>query len=68
MMARTYYGLGPPDIAVRAFERLTPWVVELLAMQSECRPMGPDYMAMGVAWPAGMTDSEIKRLANLYRN
>ena len=49
MVARTYYGLGPPDIAVNAFDRLTPWVVELLAMQSECRPMGPDYMAMGVA-------------------
>lgn len=49
MVARTYYGLGPPDIAVRAFDRLTPWVVELMAMQGECKPMGPDYMAMGVA-------------------
>jgi hypothetical protein len=49
MVARTYYGLGPPDIAVAAFERLIPWVIELLAMQAECRPMGPDYMAVGVA-------------------
>ena len=49
MVARTYYGLGPPDIAAQAFDRLAPWVVELLAMQAECKPMGPDYMAMGVA-------------------
>jgi hypothetical protein len=49
MVARTYYGLGPPDIAVQAFDRLKPWVIELLGMQGECKPMGPDYMAMGVA-------------------
>ena len=49
MVARTYSGLGPPDVAVAAFDRLSPWVIELLAMQGECRPMGPDYMAVGVA-------------------
>jgi len=49
MVARTYYGLGPPHVAVAAFEKLTPYVVELLALQGECKPMGPDYMAVGVA-------------------
>lgn len=49
MVARAYCGLGPPDLAARAFDQLTPWVVELMAMQAECKPMGPDYMAMGVA-------------------
>lgn len=49
MVHRTYYGLGPPDAAVRAFEGLKPYAVELLALQSECPPLGPGYMALGVA-------------------
>jgi hypothetical protein len=49
MVARTYYGLGPPDAAVKRFDDLRPWVVQMLEMQGECVPMGPDYMAMGIA-------------------
>jgi hypothetical protein len=49
MVARTYYGLGPPDAAVGKFDALTPFVVELLSLQEECRPLGPDYMALGIA-------------------
>ncbi|CAN7660087.1 hypothetical protein LJR225_005249 [Phenylobacterium sp. LjRoot225] len=49
MVHRTYYGLGPPDAAVCAFEGLKPYAAELLALQSECRPLGSDYMAVGVA-------------------
>jgi hypothetical protein len=49
MVTRTYYGLGPPDIAAQAFDRLKPWVVELLGLQGECKSMGTDYTAMGVA-------------------
>jgi len=48
MVHRTYYGLGPPEAAVREFEALKPYVVELLALQAECPPFGPDYMALRI--------------------
>jgi hypothetical protein len=50
MVHRTYGGLGPRDQAVKAFEELTPWARKLLEMQWECEMMGPDYLAMGVAF------------------
>jgi hypothetical protein len=49
MVHRTYYGLGPPDAAVRAFEGLKPFAAELLALQSECPPREPDDMALSIA-------------------
>lgn len=49
MVARTYVGLGPRDVAIGEFHRLTPHVVEMLALQAECPPMGPDHMAMEIA-------------------
>ena len=42
----TYVGLGDP---VREFEILTVYVRELVAMQSECTPMGADDAAIGIA-------------------
>lgn len=49
MVARTYVGLGPRDVAIGRFNSLSPHVVEMLDMQAECLPLGPDYMAMGIA-------------------
>lgn len=49
MVARTYVGLGPRDAAIGSFNGLSPYVVELLDLQAECLPLGPDYMAMGIA-------------------
>lgn len=49
MVARTYYGLGPREVAVARFDSLAPFVVELLGLQAECPPMGMDYMAVGIS-------------------
>jgi hypothetical protein len=49
MVHRTYYGLGPPDAAVGAVEGLKPYAAELLALQAECSPLEPDYMALSIA-------------------
>jgi hypothetical protein len=49
MVARTYYGLGPPDAAIAKFNSLSPYVVELLGLQAECPPRSVDYMALGIA-------------------
>lgn len=49
MVHRTYYGLGPLDAALREFDSLTPWAREMMGIRAECVPMGPDYMAMGIA-------------------
>lgn len=49
MAHRTYLGLGPPDRAVSAFEALEPYVAELVGLQRECAPLGPDHMAIGIA-------------------
>lgn len=49
MVHRTYCGLGTLDAALREFEALTPYAQELRGLQCECPPMGPDYMAMGIA-------------------
>lgn len=49
MVARSYVGLGTPESAVAKFDRLAPYVVELLALRSECDPRGPDYKALGIA-------------------
>jgi len=46
---RTYYGLGPPEAAIREFEALKPYVAGLLGLQAECLPRGPDHMAFGIA-------------------
>jgi hypothetical protein len=45
---RTYTGLGPPDAAVREFDALAPYVVEMLAMRGECAPDSPDFAAMAL--------------------
>lgn len=49
MVHRTYYGLGPAEVAVREFDALQPHVLQMLEMQQECTPFGPDYMAVGIA-------------------
>lgn len=49
MVHRTYYGLGPPEAAVREFDGLKPYVVQLLDLRSECPQLGPDHMAFGIA-------------------
>ena len=49
MVARTYYGLGPREVAIDKFNSLSPHVVDMLEMQAECLPLGPDYMAVGIA-------------------
>ncbi|MGH6911505.1 MAG: hypothetical protein ACREEG_15060, partial [Phenylobacterium sp.] len=49
MVQRTYQGLGSPETAVREFEVLKPYVVQLLGLQGECLKLGPDYMAIGIA-------------------
>lgn len=49
MVHRTYIGLGPPEAAVREFDGLKPYVVQLLALRSECAHLGPDHMAIGIA-------------------
>jgi len=46
---RTYVGLGSPEAAVRDFDALAPYVVEMLAMEAECSAYGSDRAAMGVA-------------------
>jgi hypothetical protein len=48
MAHRTYAGLGSHDAAIREFERLAPYVSEMLAMRAECVEFGPDHAAMGV--------------------
>jgi hypothetical protein len=49
MVARGYYGLGSHEAAVAAFDRLKPYVEELLGLQGECEPMKADYSAIGIA-------------------
>lgn len=49
MVHRTYIALGPPDAAVAEFDALRPWVLEMLGLRAECAPLGPDYMALGIA-------------------
>lgn len=49
MVARGYYGLGCHEAAVAAFDRLKPFVEELLSLQGECEPMTADYSAIGIA-------------------
>jgi len=49
MVHHTYVGLGPPDAAVREFNTLRPWVLELLALRAECTPLGADDSAICIA-------------------
>lgn len=49
MVARTYYGLGPPDAAMSKFKSLSPYVLEMMDLQAECSQFSPDYFAMGIA-------------------
>lgn len=49
MVARTYYGLGPPEASIAAFDRLAPFVSQLLELRAGCAPLGPDDMAFGIA-------------------
>jgi hypothetical protein len=49
VVARTYYGLGPPEAAIAAFNRLAPFARQLLALRAECAPMGLDDLALGIA-------------------
>lgn len=48
MVHRTYTGLGPPDSARAHFTALVPWVLQLRALQAECAPMGPDWLALSI--------------------
>jgi hypothetical protein len=48
----TYVGLGGPEAAVREFEALTLYVRKLVALQQECKLLGLDYMALGIALDA----------------
>lgn len=50
MVARTYYGLGPKEAAVGRFDSLSPFVLEMWALQGECTPFSQDDMAMGIAF------------------
>jgi hypothetical protein len=50
MVQRAYAGLGPRELAVRAFDELRPWARTLLEMQWECEPAKADWMAVGVAY------------------
>lgn len=49
MVARTYVGLGPRDVAVKRFDSLAPHALKMLEIQADCVPMSPDDMAMGIA-------------------
>lgn len=49
MVHRTYYGLGPAEVAVREFDGLAPYVRELMGLRRDCTPLGPDDMALGIA-------------------
>jgi hypothetical protein len=46
---RTYQGLGPRENAIREFDALAPWAVQLFALQAECGIMDADFMALRVA-------------------
>jgi hypothetical protein len=46
MVRRTYGGIGDP---VQAFERLRPYVNELMALRGRCKPFGRDYHALSIA-------------------
>jgi hypothetical protein len=50
MVHRTYVGLGSQDVAVKAFNELTPWARALLELKWECEPMKAGYMAIGIAY------------------
>lgn len=49
MVVRRY--LGVPD-AKAAFEALKPLHAQLIRMQSQCRPFGPDYLVLHAATKA----------------
>jgi hypothetical protein len=44
----TYNGLGTPEAAVRDFDGFKPYVTALRAMQLECVPDGPDFLALDI--------------------
>ena len=49
MVHRTYLGLGSHEAAVREFEKLAPYVAELLELRRCCRFGSADHQAIGVA-------------------
>lgn len=55
MIQRTYLGLGPPDRARDEFAALTPWVLDLKALQQECPRLGPDWLALSIPLDALQT-------------
>jgi hypothetical protein len=49
MVHLSYPGLGTPDMAVRDFDGLLPYVLRIRALQAKCFPQGPDDMALQIA-------------------
>jgi hypothetical protein len=49
MVKVVYAGLGDREAAVRVFNRLRPYVAQILELQAECEQFGPDDMALAIA-------------------
>lgn len=52
MVQKTYTALGPDQAAIRAFDGLSPFVEQLLALQGECQRFDAEDMAIGIALDA----------------
>jgi hypothetical protein len=67
MVHRTYYGLGPVDVAVSEFELLTPYVTDLVALRRECQPLSLDKKAEQIAIDGIQTAAfHFTRIADFY--
>jgi hypothetical protein len=49
MVHRTRYGLGDRRAAVLEFDKLLPHVLQIRALQANCRPLGPEDEALQIA-------------------
>ncbi|ODT86695.1 hypothetical protein [Phenylobacterium sp. SCN 70-31] len=49
MVHRTYAGLGSPDLAIPAFNKLTPWAKRLLELQGQFDRFTAGWLAFGIA-------------------
>lgn len=68
MVARTYYGVGPLEVAVAKFNGLAPYASEMLSLEAECAPGSPDSMAMAIAFDGLETTAfHFTRRRNFYR-
>jgi len=48
MVKVVYVGIGRGETAVRVFDEFRPYVSALRAMQQDCRPDGPDFLALNL--------------------